>query len=53
MDVWAARSDPTLSTMLALTEALGLRSIEELLGPLGTETMLELQRSQAVDAQSA
>jgi transcriptional regulator with XRE-family HTH domain len=46
-DVWAGRSDPTLSTMLALTETLGLRSVEELLGPLGTQALLALQRGTA------
>ena len=53
MDVWAGRTDPTLSTMLALVEALELRSIEELLGPLGTQSMLELQRGSSVGMRSA
>lgn len=44
MDLWAGRSDPTLGTLLALAEALELRSVEELLGPLGTQAMLEHQR---------
>ena len=53
MDLFAGRSDPSLSTMLALVEALELRSIEELLGPLTTESMLRHQRSSSVSARSA
>jgi transcriptional regulator with XRE-family HTH domain len=49
MNLWAGRTDPALSTMLALVDALGLRSIDELLGPLGTQTMLELQQQASAD----
>ena len=45
MDLWAGRSDPELSTLLALVEVLGVRSIDELLGPLGTQVLLEHQRT--------
>jgi transcriptional regulator with XRE-family HTH domain len=47
-DIWSGSSDPTLSTLLALTEALGVHSIEELLGPIGTQRLLELQRDAVV-----
>lgn len=53
MDLFAGRSDPSLSTMLALVEALDLRSIEELLGPLSTESMLRHQRSSSISTRSA
>lgn len=52
MDVFAGRSDPTLSTLLALVEALELRSIDELLGPLPTESVLRRQRRSAISARS-
>jgi hypothetical protein len=42
-DLWAGRSDPSLSTLLALTSALGLHSIEELMGAPGTQAMLRRQ----------
>jgi hypothetical protein len=44
MDLWARRTDPTLSTFLAVADALGVRSIEELMGVLGTNAMTEHQR---------
>ena len=43
-DLLAGRSDPSLSTLLALADALDLRSIDELLGPLPTESILEARR---------
>lgn len=36
MGVIRGERDPDLGTMLAMVDALGLRSIEELLGPFGT-----------------
>lgn len=50
--LWKGESDPTLGTLLALVEGLGLRSVEELLGPLGTETMIGLQREEGRPAES-
>lgn len=41
-------SDPPLSTLLQLTHGLGLRSIEELLGPF--QTMQVLENGRAVDS---
>jgi DNA-binding phage protein len=39
-DILRGKSDPRLSTMLALVRALELASIEELLSPLGTTLLL-------------
>jgi DNA-binding phage protein len=39
-DVLARRGDPKLSVMLALVKELNLRSIEELVSPLGTGLLL-------------
>lgn len=43
-DLWWGRSNPRLSTILAVVHELNLRSIEELLGPLGTQLMIEDMR---------
>lgn len=45
--LWCGRTDPQLSTLLAIVGALGLRSIEELLAPLGTQVFQDHQRSVA------
>lgn len=42
-ELLAGSSDPTLGTLLAVAKALELGSIEQLLGPSGTETLLALQ----------
>jgi len=39
-DLWWGRSNPTLNTVLAVVYVLRLGSIEELLGPLGTQLIL-------------
>jgi transcriptional regulator with XRE-family HTH domain len=44
LDLFSGRTDPTLGTLLAIVEALELASVEQLLGPLGTETMIARQR---------
>lgn len=44
-DLWHARSDPTLSTLLRIVDALGLSSIEELLAPIGTQVLLDHERT--------
>lgn len=44
MDLRAGRSDPTLSTLLAVAKALDLYSIQELLGEPGTMRFIDIQR---------
>ncbi|MEY2451484.1 MAG: hypothetical protein QOD92_1058 [Acidimicrobiaceae bacterium] len=43
MDVVAGRSDPTLSTLLAVAGALDVGTIEDLLGPTATENLIAAQ----------
>ena len=45
-ELWWGRSNPRLSTLLAVVHELHLRSIEELLGPLGTQLMIDDMRQQ-------
>jgi len=40
-DLWWGRANPTLGTLLLVARELNVRSIEELFGPIGTQTMLK------------
>lgn len=39
------RHEPRLGTMLALRDALGLSSVEELLGPMPSETLTRVRQA--------
>jgi len=43
MEIARGEREPSLSTMLAFVSSLGLRSIEELLAPLGTVELCKLE----------
>jgi hypothetical protein len=53
MDLWAGRSDPTLSTLLAVAEALGLHSLEELFGTFVSHVLIESLGSTSTREQTA